>query len=185
MFDCLGTIWSNIASFIRLLQWSGSTLAFQLSCLGIIRNCGKMRAKITSKATRIMQQYIIRIKNVLNTIKPHISVEKVKNKISCLRTSFSREYRAIETLRCSGWYSRMFSVVLQRSLLYKRSQIEISQTETSEVRICEGYKLGNAFSKLIKAYFICAENNLIRNILNIYQHKYLTLFLLACPYGTA
>ena len=80
---------------------------------------------------------LIQIKNALKKIKTDITVEEIKKKINSLRTWFNREFRLIETKKkcgaaaddipeCSLWY--------YNDLFFIKDQIEISPTETSEVR---------------------------------------------------
>ena len=98
---------------------------------------------------------LIQIKNVLNKIKTDITVEEIKKKINSLRTWFNREFRLIETKKksgtaaddipeCSLWY--------YNDLFFIKDQIEISPTETSEVRTYAVCEQRNVFSKLINAY---------------------------------
>ena len=80
---------------------------------------------------------LIQIKNVLKKIQTDITVEEIKKKINPLRTWFNREFRLIETKKksgaaaddipeCSLWY--------YNDLFFIKDQIEISPTETSEIR---------------------------------------------------
>ena len=97
----------------------------------------------------------MQIKNALNKIKTDITVEEIKKEINSLRTCFNREFRLIETKKksdaaaddipeCSLWY--------YDDLFFIKYQIEISPTETSEVRTNDVCKQRNVFSKLINAY---------------------------------
>lgn len=78
-----------------------------------------------------------KIVGALKVLKPDFNVTLLKQKINVLRTNFNREFRAIEAKKVSGtstddipepglWY--------YSDMQFIKDQLEIAQTETSEVR---------------------------------------------------
>lgn len=79
-----------------------------------------------------------KIVGALKKLKPDFSVKQLKQKINVLRTNFNREFKTIEGKKVSGTSTDDIpepSLWYYNDMYFIKDQLEIAQTETSEVRI--------------------------------------------------
>lgn len=79
-----------------------------------------------------------KIVGALRKLKPDFTVKKLKQKINVLRTNFNREFKAIESKKISGTSTDEIpepSLWYFNEMYFIKDQLEIAQTDTSEVRI--------------------------------------------------
>lgn len=92
-----------------------------------------------------------KIVDALKQCKPDFTVEQLKKRINALRTNFNKDYKHIESMKRSGvaaegipepnaWY--------YNDLMFIKDQLEIAETESSEVSI----KASSTYSIHINLY---------------------------------
>lgn len=79
-----------------------------------------------------------KIVGALKVLKPDFTVKLLKAKINVLRTNFNREFKAIKGKKVSGTSTDDIpqpSLWYYHDLFFIKDQMEMAETETSEVRI--------------------------------------------------